>query len=287
MADRRPGALDAPGVRTDPQEAQRRPRGRPRAFDDKTEQNTIQSLDRAVRVLERLAQGGRTLSALAGDLEMAPATVYRILTTLEQRDLVELDPAAQTWHVGTGAFRIGSAFLRRTNIVERARPVMRRLMGETGETANLGMRRGDSVLFVSQVETHASIRAFFPPGTVSPLHASGIGKALLAVLPESEVARTLAASDLAAFTPKTLTDPDALMADLRQARAQGYAVDDEERNEGMRCVAAAVFNAAGEPVAGLSVSGPISRLKPEDVATMAASVRRAARDLSAALGAEV
>ncbi len=267
--------------------ADRRTRGRPRAFHDGTEQNTIQSLDRAVRILEQVsASNGYTLTELATALDQSPATVYRVLTTLQQRDFVELDPASQTWHVGAGAFRVGSAFLRRTNIVERARPVMRALMERTGETANLGMRRGDQVLFVSQVETHASIRAFFPPGTMSPLHASGIGKALMAQLGEGEIARALSGVALTAFTPKTLTDPDRLIADLRAARARGYAVDDEERTEGMRCVAAAVFNAAGEPVAGISISGPSSRLQPRDIDAKARFVRQAAEELSDTLGAE-
>ena len=94
---------------------QRRPRGRPRAFHDKTDQNTIQSLDRAMMILERLsASGGMTLSEIAGELDQSPATAYRVLTTLQTRGIVETDPAEQTWHVGAGAFRIGSAFLRRT-----------------------------------------------------------------------------------------------------------------------------------------------------------------------------
>jgi IclR family acetate operon transcriptional repressor len=266
--------------------SERRTRGRPRAFDDRTDRNTIQSLDRAMTILERISRGsGMTLTELAGDLAQSPATVYRVLTTLERRQLVELDPAAQTWHVGTGAFRIGSAFLRRTNIVERARPFMRALMEQTGETANLGIRRGGEVLFLSQVETHAAIRAFFPPGTLSPLHASGIGKALLSQLPEAEVQRALGNAELARFTAKTVTAPERLLEDLRAARARGYAVDDEERHEGMRCVAAAVFNAAGEPVAGLSVSGPTSRIGAEDIAARAQPVIRAAADLSRALGA--
>ena len=109
---------------------EKRPRGRPRAFHDKTEQNTIQSLDRAMLILETLASsGGLTLTGLAGTLDQSPATVYRVLTTLEARDIVELEAQSQTWHVGAGAFRIGSGFLRRTNLVERARPIMHDLMG--------------------------------------------------------------------------------------------------------------------------------------------------------------
>ena len=146
----------------------RRPRGRPRAFADRTEQNTIKSLDRAMAMLAALSRmGDATLTALAQQSGESPATTYRVLITLAGHGIVEPDEAAQTWHVGPGAFLIGSAFLRRTSLVERSRPALRRLMEETGETANLGIIDDDRVLFVSQVETHAPIRAFFPPGTRS------------------------------------------------------------------------------------------------------------------------
>jgi IclR family transcriptional regulator, acetate operon repressor len=265
---------------------ERRPRGRPRAFHDKTDQNTIQSLDRAMVILDGLAtSGGMTLSEIASRLDQSPATAYRVLVTLQTRAIVEHDPAAQTWHVGAGAFRMGSAFLRRTSIVERARPVMRALMDATGETANLGVEQGDMVLFVSQVETHESIRAFFPPGTRSPMHASGIGKALLAEYPEARV-RRIAARGLERFTDRTRTGAEALLADLALTRARGFAVDDEEKNDGMRCVAAPIFNATGEPVAGISISGPSARVTPARIPAIGTEVRRAADALSTALGAD-
>jgi IclR family acetate operon transcriptional repressor len=266
--------------------AERRTRGRPRAFDDRTDQNTIQSLDRAMLILETLAEmGAATQSALAARLDQSPATVYRVLVTLETRGVVELDGTDQTWSVGPRAFLIGSAFLRRGSVVERARPVMRTLMAQTGETANIGVARGDEVLFVGQVETHASLRAFFPPGTLSPLHASGIGKALLAEFDAARLAEYLAGARLTGFTAWTITDPDALAEDLRRTRARGYALDNEERAEGMRCVAAPVFNALGEAVAGLSVSGPVARVTASRAPEIGRQVAAAARQLSATLGA--
>jgi len=180
----------------------KRPRGRPRAFDDKTEQNTIRSLDRAMAILEALAErGSATLTDLARALGQSAPTVYRVLVTLEGRGIVELQGADQTWAVGPRAFLIGSSFLRRSSVVERARAPMRRLRDETGETANLGVPKGDQVMFVSQVETDASLRAFFPPGTLSPLHASGIGKALLAWFDAPRREAYLARADLALDDP--------------------------------------------------------------------------------------
>ncbi|MCE0506654.1 IclR family transcriptional regulator [Roseivivax sp. GX 12232] len=271
-----------------PKTGARRARGRPRHWDDKTDQNVIKSLDRAMEVFEFLSEAqGKALTVIAAEMGQSPATVYRILITLEGRGLVEFDAEEQLWHIGPRAFVIGARFLRRTSLVDRARPVLRKLMETTGETANLGVEREGSVLFLSQVETHASIRAFFPPGTLSPMHASGIGKALLAHMDAARLDRRLAEGGLGAFTGRTITAPEALRADLAEIRARGYAVDDEEKNAGMRCIAAPVFDMTGEAVAGISVSGPTSRVAREEIARLSAAVMAAARELSAAVGGTV
>lgn len=262
-----------------------RARGRPRGWTDKTEQNTIKSLDRAMVVLERLSEiGDATLSELAGDLKQAPASIYRVLVTLQGRGIVGYEADGQIWHIGPTAYLIGSRFLRRTSLVERARPVLRRLMEQTGETANLGIGREGKVLFVSQVETHATIRAFFPPGTMSPMHASGIGKALLAYMPPDQRDRLLDGAKLEQFTQFTCANRDALEADLGQVKARGYAIDAEEKNLGMRCIAAPIFDVYGETVAGISVSGPTSRVRVELTQDIATHVKAAATALTRALG---
>jgi IclR family transcriptional regulator, acetate operon repressor len=274
-----------PDAKSSP-EPNRRARGRPRDWHDKTDQNTIKSLDRAIRILQRLGEmGGATLSVLAADLGQSTATVYRVLITLEGRGLVEFDEAGQVWNIGAGAYLIGARFLRRTSLVERARPILRQLMQATGETANLGIEKGGEVLFVSQVETHSNIRAFFPPGSVSEMHASGIGKALLAFMPEDRRETVLSGCALTQYTDQTLTDRAALERDLASSRARGYAVDADEKTQGMRCIAAPVYDVFGEAVAGLSVSGPTSRITDGDISRLAEHVTDAARKLSAAVGA--
>lgn len=274
-----------PDVKSSP-EPNRRARGRPRDWHDKTDQNTIKSLDRAIRILQRLGEmGGATLSVLTADLGQSTATVYRVLITLEGRGLVEFDEATQVWNIGAGAYLIGARFLRRTSLVERARPILRQLMQATGETANLGIEKGGEVLFVSQVETHSNIRAFFPPGSVSEMHASGIGKALLAFMPEDRRETVLSGSGLTRYTDQTLTDRAALDQDLASSRVRGYAVDADEKTQGMRCIAAPVYDVFGEAVAGLSVSGPTSRITDGEISRLAEHVTDAARKLSAAVGA--
>jgi IclR family acetate operon transcriptional repressor len=260
-----------------------RRRGRPRNTSDSA--GTIQALDRALDILDLLAANrGLTLSEVAEKMDQSPSTVHRVLHTLAARGIAESDPATQTWSIGPATFRLGSAFMRRSGIVERARPVLRALMEHTGETANLGILNGDAVLFVSQAETHETIRAFFPPGTRSPLHCSGIGKALLAYGRPETVKALLANADFKRFTDKTLTTAAELQDDIARTRARGFSFDDEERTRGMRCIAAPVFDLTGEAVAGISVSGPSHRIGQEHVKTLGAAVAAAAQDLSQALG---
>lgn len=241
-----------------------------------------------MEVFEYLSEEqGKALSTLSEEMSQSPATVYRILVTLEGRGLVEFDHDEQVWHIGPKAFVIGSRFLRRTSLVDRARPVMRKLMEATGETANLGVEKEGSVLFLSQVETHASIRAFFPPGTLSPMHASGIGKALLAHMDEDRLDRLLAAVDLQAFTDRSITSAETLKKDLASIRAQGFSVDNEEKNTGMRCIAAPVFDINREAIAGISVSGPTSRVSEAEIERLSRPVIEAAHQLTLAIGGTV
>lgn len=263
-----------------------RTRGRPRALTPNPQQTTIRSLDRSLAILRILAENeGLSLTELAEASEQAPATVYRILSTLEVHGVVEAD-AHQLWFIGAEAFRIGSAFLARTNIVERGRPVLRELMVATGETANLAISDDGQVVFVSQVETLDPIRAFFRPGTRSAIHASGIGKAMMAHFAPERVAAIVREHGLPALTENTLSDPENFFRALEEIRLRGWAMDDEEHTVGMRCIAAAIFNEYREPVAGLSVSGPSARVTRERGIALGPLIRSAADRITAAIGGD-
>lgn len=267
------------------QTAQRRPRGRPRLSATEAEDAPLQSLDRALGLLAALAEAdGLSLTELAGRADIPMSTAYRMLLTLQRRGLAEFDTPTQLWLVGVETFRIGSAFLRRRKLADSGRAVMQGLVAACGETANLAVAEEDGVVFVSQVETHEAIRAFFRPGTRALFHASGAGKAILAHRSPEAVRATLRRSGLPRYTDRTLTTLAALLADLETVRACGFAIDDEERNPGMRCVGAAVFNEFGEAVAALSVSGPTVRMTPEAIARVGPMVREAAEAVTRGIG---
>lgn len=269
-------------------ERTRRGRGRPRMDNEQRQPATIQALDRGLSVLALVSREGKaTLTELAATADMAPSSVHRMLETLRLHELVEFDAYGQTWSIGAEAFRIGQGYTRQANYLEAARMRMRRLVAQTGETASVAALEGHELVYVSQVETQAPIRAFIPPGTRGPLQATGIGKVLLACMSESACRAILAARSVPAFTRNTITDVGGLLAECEQIRARGWAVDNEERYLGMRCLAAPIFNEFGEAVAGLSISGPTVRLGADELERHGSAVRAAADEVTAQIGGRI
>ena len=265
--------------------AKRKPRGRPRSAFTDTSVSKMQSLDRALGVLNILAQNSQmSLTDIALRLGIPTATTHRILITLQARGYVDLQERDQTWMIGVEAYRTGSAYLNQTDLLDVSRPIMRSLMEETGETVNLAIPDGFDVVFVSQVEASQPIRASFNGGTRTPLHASGIGKAILATWDDVRLARMTKTRDLQSFTPETVTTAEALKSVLATIRKTGWAVDAEERHIGMVCIGATIIDAKGEATAGISISGPASRFAGARMDMLGQLVARAADQISKRIG---
>src|SRR5260221_6882716 len=246
----------------------------------------FQSLGRGLSLLASLAESpdGVSLSDLCQQVGLSVSTAHRLLTTLEQQGYVRCHPGTRLWSIGVQAFIVGSAFVKARDLVEIARPRMRSLMEESGETVNFAVLDGGEAVFLAQVECRQMMRALAPPGVRVPLHCSGLGKALLAALPETEVGRILRSHGLPRLTPRTLTTVARLRADLARIREHRYALDDEEHSIGLRCVAAALLDEHGEPVGAVSLSGPAVRLPDERIAILGALVRKTAEAITAAFG---
>jgi len=263
----------------------RRPRGRPKSQFRESSAGTLQSLDRALGVLVAVARAGRaSLTDLSLSLGVPTATTHRILTTLQKHGFVTFNEERQDWSIGIEAYRTGAAFVNRTSLTEVSRPLMRRLMERTGETANLAIPDGAEVVFVEQVETENPIRAFFARGSRTFMYASGTGKAILSTLSEDRVRNLIMTSGLRAFTEQTLVAPDALFADLEATRLRGYSFDAEERYSGMSCIGSAIFDEKGEPCAGVSISGPSSRFNAAQVPELGALVAETAAEITRLIG---
>lgn len=246
----------------------------------------VQSLTRALSLLRALAESGdgMTLSDVAQIVGLPPSTAHRLLTTLQQERFVRFDGAAHVWQVGVEAFIIGNAFVRTRDVVGMARPYLRRLMEEGGETANLYLEQEGEVVCMAQIECRQMMRAIARPGGRVQMHCSGAGKALLAWVADGELTRIIQQHGLRRVTERTLDTPRKLRAALEQVRAQGYAVDDEEHAVGLRCVAAPVFDEHGRPVAALSLSGPGARVTETRLNVLGELAARIAAELSAELG---
>ena len=266
-------------------ETMKRPRGRPRKHASETDNSPVQALDRGLNLLKLLAtERGASLSDLAMQAGVPASTAHRLLTTLQGHRCAEFDETNQHWMIGVEAYRIGSGFLNRINLVEAAQPIMQALVRETGETANLAIVDEGEVVFVRQIESPNPIRAFFRPGTRSQMHASGAGKALLAQRPQAEVEDILQKRGLQRFTDKTITKPADLFSELERIHQRGWSFDDEERYVGMSCVAAPVFGPTEQPIAAISVSGPSTRFSEQSVADFSVIVRNSAKELTRSLG---
>ncbi len=262
-------------------ETQKRPRGRPKSLFKESSAGTMQSLDRALGVLTTVAGLGRVaLSDLAREVDVPTATTHRILVTLQKHGFVTFDDERQEWMIGIEAYRTGASFLRRNSVLEIGRPILRRLMQDSGETANLAVPDGSEVVFVGQVETQNPIRAFFPPGARTPMYASGIGKAILAAMNDERLDKALGAADLVSFTANTHLPGSGLQEDLAQIRQRGWSHDHEERYEGMSCIGAAIYNDKAEPCAGISVSGPTVRFSTARAPELGDLVLSAAQEIT-------
>ncbi|MCP5365932.1 MAG: helix-turn-helix domain-containing protein [Hyphomicrobiales bacterium] len=246
----------------------------------------VQSLARALSILNTLAENGAgmTLTGIVSALGLAPSTVHRLLTTLQNERYVRFDRDSGLWQVGVQAFVIGNGFLQSRDLVSIARPYMRKLMGKSGETANLAVVEGGEVIYLAQVESQEMMRALAKPGARVPLHCSAVGKVLLAELGETEVTRVIKNRGLPRLTEKTIVDAAHLRRELDRVREQGYALDDEEHAIGLRCAAAPVFDEYNEPLAAVSLSGPMVRITDRRLPELGALVREAAAEITAALG---
>lgn len=245
----------------------------------------MQVLDRSLKLLELVAEAdGAVLTELADQSGMAPSTVHRLLTSLAQHGMVTHDGETGAWTIGVKAFEIGTAYLRFRKLGTISRPFLKQLMEESGETANIAIEDDGDVVFISQAESHAPMRAFFRPGRRGPIHASGIGKAIISTWTDSRIEAVLGGRVLQHFTEKTRDTLSSLLEDMARIRARGWSIDDEEHTLGMRCVAAPIFDEYGDAVAGISISGPAVRLPDGKVAALGPVVLAAAEELTKAMG---
>jgi IclR family acetate operon transcriptional repressor len=248
----------------------------------------VQSLVRALALLNRISEAaddGATLTELAQQVGLPASTAHRLLTTLEQERYAKFDHDGRLWSIGVQAFVTGCTFTKTRSLVGLARPHMRRLMEDSGETVNLAIEDEGEAVYLAQVECRQMMRAFARPGSRVPLHCSAVGKAILSAVSDKSLSKILHQRGMPRLTVKTITSPARLRSNLERARVVGYAVDDEEHAVGLRCISAPIFDETGGVAAAVSASGPLARIVDERVAQLSAMVLETARAISAEMGA--
>jgi DNA-binding IclR family transcriptional regulator len=243
----------------------------------------VQSVDRALRILEILARSGESgVTEIAAALEVHKSTAFRLVATLEQHGLVEQVEGRGKYRLGVGLLRLAGATSARLDVVQEARPLCKQLAAATGETVNLATLSGHSALYLDQVAGPSALQPHNWVGQHIPLHATSNGKVLMAWLQPAELGELL--GRLPAYTGTTITTKARLKRELESVREQGYAVAVDELEVGLTAIAAPVRNAHGDVICSMSLSGPTFRLSAERVAEVAPMLVEAADELSHRLG---
>lgn len=252
---------------------------------DASSRRLVQSVDRALTLLDVLAQEARQVSlhVLSGKIGLNPSTAHRLLRTLQAHDLVRQDPTTRHYGLGLKLLQLAAAIRNQLDIRQLARPSLERLAKETGENANLVILDGDSAVYIDQAPSLQPVRTFTEIGARVPLHCTGVGKVLLAYLPEKE-REIILQKGLQAFTKNTITNPYRLAEELAKVQDQQFALDIEERQEQVRCIAVPIFDDQSTVIAAISISGPANRLTLERLNQLVPLVGQTGLEISAKLG---
>jgi IclR family acetate operon transcriptional repressor len=248
--------------------------------------DSVQSLERAFDLLEALASGGELgVTELANRTGLVPSTAHRLLHTLTKRGYVTQSPETGRYLLGYKVVEVASGLEhRRERLRAVAGPHLESIQRATGETVNLVVLEADRVVYIDQVEGSRSVRMFTTVGTSVLAHTTGSGKAIMAFGPPEAPAALYGDRELERLTQRTLVTRDALEDDFKRIRRRGYALDNEEHEEGVGCIAAAVFDHTGRPCAAISVSGPTARILHDHSAELGALLIDRARLVSEGLG---
>ena len=234
----------------------------------------IQSLARGLLILDLLSQSpdGASITELAEALSIDKGSASRLVATLANSGYAEKDEVSRRFHLGPQVVALSRSVLTRLPLREAAKPYLRQLMERTGECAHLAVAAQGKALYIDQVESPATLRVNAQVGMMNPLHCTALGKVLLAF------GDTPSPLTLESHTPRTITDPQVLQHELELIKQQGYAVDDEEFDTGIRCVAVPALDYRGKLAGALGISGPATRMTRErlpELATIVVEIGRA------------
>lgn len=257
------------------------------ASDSFDTQYRIQALERAAAILGAFTadEPELRLSDIAERLELHKATTHRFLVNLEHLGFVERAPRSGRYRLGWRLFELGGLVSQRLDLWDEALPFLEGLVRDTGETGHLAILEGGQAVYIERVESRRALRLPSAIRRGYPAHATNLGKVLLAYAHPDLIEELVGTRELAAFTPNTITSVEQLGVELASIRDRGYSVDNEEYDEGLRCIGAPVRDSSGRVVAAIGIGGPVTRVTPARIEDLARVVIAAAHGLSLRLGA--
>jgi len=244
------------------------------------------AVERALAMLEAVSQEAEGLSnaEISRKLEIPKSSASYILRTLETQGYLNRNPETGKYRVGLKVLSLSRGALTGIDVREVALPIMRHLMEKTNLTCHLAILDGPDAVYIEKVEPQGFIKMDTWVGRRMRVHATSVGKALVAHIPEERLEKIITERGMEKRTPKTITTLPRLLKDLEKVREHGYAVDDEENNMGARCVGAPIFNQNGTIEAAIGLSGTINQVNPHTMPRILEHLKDAARHVSMQLG---
>ncbi|HXS53422.1 MAG TPA: IclR family transcriptional regulator [Usitatibacter sp.] len=257
----------------------------PRLKKPKPKRMRLSSVANAIRLTKAFSEQEYEMgiSALAMRLGLAKSTVHRLATTLVEYDMLEQNRETGKYRLGLAFFELGTLVRRKMDVTTEAQGEIHALADSSGETVQLAILDHLTVLYIRIRESRQAVRLSSGLGSRAPAHCTGVGKALLA-FQSPEAVQLVVDNGLKRYTENTITDPEKLRAELALIRARGYAIDDEEIEVGLRCVAAPIRDHSARVVAAISVAAPVQRMSKKQVQATIPSVVAAAENISRRLG---
>ena len=250
------------------------------------EKKIIRSIDRTLQILElfSLEKPEWGVTEISKALNIYKSNVHNVLTTLAEKGFVIKDSKTDKYKLGIKFFELGSIVIKNMDLRKIAHPYMEKLLKEFNETVHLGILVEGEILSIEQEESGQSLSPRIFIGKRAPLHCTGIGKAIMAYLPKDKFAFTIKEIGLIRYTEGTISNEEELEKELEKIREQGYAVDNMEHEEGVRCVAGPIRDYTGKVSASLSVSGPAFRINENNVPNIAKKVKEYCDYISKEMG---
>lgn len=247
---------------------------------------TVQSVDRALTILELLSEDyeGLGITEVSSKTGLHKSTVHRLLGTLVYNGFVEQNSQTNKYKISLKLFEMGIKRLESANIMNVCKPFTTSLMGSINEVVHVVIRDKNDIVYIDKVEADNTIRMASTIGKRSPLYCTSVGKSILAFMPEDEVDKVWNSSNIQKLTKNTIVDYKKFKEELEVIRINGYSIDDEENELGVRCVGSPVFNHKGEIEGAISISGPITRVTKDKLSEIAIEVKKYAYLISRELG---